>query len=106
MSPALKLNRYDAATYNNLAWLYAKSSDKTVRNLDRAEEYAKKAEMLTGGKGLQILDTLAQILFLKGGEADRERAVSLLRTAIDFAPNAERKRYQERLKELFPNEPQ
>jgi Flp pilus assembly protein TadD len=110
---ALKLNNYDAATYNNLAWIYAFPKDETTRNLERAEEYSKKAVKLTGEKKPEILETLVRIESLKaeeadrkqlkGGEADRKEAVDYLRKAIAVAPTGETK-YKELLKTLSPDD--
>jgi Tfp pilus assembly protein PilF len=101
---ALELNKYDAKTYNNLAWLYATSSDPSAANLKLAEQYAERARELTGGAQSEVLDTLAEVYFRKGGEGDRDRALTLLRKAIVLAPNADVSLYQKRLKALFPNE--
>jgi len=62
-----QLNKYDAATYNNLAWVYATSNDETIRNLELAEKDANEAKMLTRGKSTEILDTIAKIESIKGG---------------------------------------
>jgi tetratricopeptide (TPR) repeat protein len=100
---ALKLNQNDAKTYNNLAWVYATSKDQTLRNLERADDYAKKANMLTGGELPEVLDTLAEVDARKGGPANMELAKSLLRKAIVLAPNGGKK-YQDHFKVLFPEE--
>jgi tetratricopeptide (TPR) repeat protein len=100
---ALKLNKYDARTYNNLAWAYATSKEQEFRNLERAEEYALKANMLAGGRLPDVLDTLAEVYLRKGGPDNRKRALNYLREAISLAPNGET-RYQDRLKAFFPDE--
>jgi tetratricopeptide (TPR) repeat protein len=100
---ALKLNKYDSATYNNLAWVYATSEDQTLRNLERAEDYSNKAAALTKEHDPEILDTLAEVDFRRGGQANRELALRHLRQAIVLAPNGVTK-YKDHLKVLFPDE--
>jgi tetratricopeptide (TPR) repeat protein len=100
---AVELNPNDARTYSNLAWVYATSTDPGVRDLSRAEAYAKKANDLTNGQLPDVLETLVQVDLSKGGQDDRENALKLLCRAIVFAPNAEMKRYRKHFEDLFPD---
>jgi len=66
---ALALNPLDAQTYNNLAWIYATTSNKELRDLKRAEEYALKAVELTQdthGANLDYIDTLVEVYLKRG----------------------------------------
>jgi tetratricopeptide (TPR) repeat protein len=97
---ALKLNRNDANTYNNLAWIYATSPDPTFIDLRRAQEYGEKAVGLTKEKQANFLDTLAQVYFNQG---DRDRAVECLRKAKAAILDRVQK-VEAHFKKLFPNE--
>lgn len=59
---ALKKDKGNADAYNNLAWIYYLQK----RELDRAEEYAKRAIELNPGKRVFYEDTLTKIRELKG----------------------------------------
>jgi tetratricopeptide (TPR) repeat protein len=97
---ALKLNRYDANTFNNLAWLYS-TSEAECRNFDKAERYGTDAVALTESKNAQFLDTLAEVHFRKGNlEASRK----YLREAIDVASASELPDLVKRFKDRFPND--
>jgi tetratricopeptide (TPR) repeat protein len=69
---ALELNKNDANTYNNLAWIYATSSEPTIQSLKLAQNCAESAVKLTQGKQSDFLDTLAEVYFRQG---DRKRAL-------------------------------
>lgn len=56
---ALRGNRFDAQTYNNLAWIYAQ--DTSLKDLPRAEGMARKAVEYTHCLNPDYLDTLAEI---------------------------------------------
>jgi len=75
---ALKLNKNDANTYNNLAWIYSASNDPAIVNLQLAQEYAERAVKLTMEKQANFLDTLAGIYVRRGA---RDRALDSLRKA-------------------------
>jgi tetratricopeptide (TPR) repeat protein len=98
----LKHNQFDAKLYNNLAWIYA-TSDKPLANLERAQQYAERARQLTGSKYLDVLDTLAEVYYRKGGDENRRRALELLRQADEIAPNGV-STYKARIAKLFPSE--
>jgi tetratricopeptide (TPR) repeat protein len=101
---ALKINAADAVTYNNLAWVYSTSKDDKIRNFERADEFTNLAYMLTHGRNVNVLDTAAEIDFIKGGPANKDLAVSLLNRAISLAPDKETSdRFQNRIKTHSPN---
>ena len=91
---AVRLNPFDAQTYNNLAWLYATSADPEIRDLRKAEKYAKTAVDLTRETQSQYLDTLAEVYF-RAGELDR--ATEYIRKAIAISPNGPAAAFQEHL---------
>lgn len=94
---ALRLNPFDAQTYNNLAWLYATSADLEIRNLEKAKAYAEKAVWLTRETQPNYLDTLAEVYFRSG---QTEQAREQLRKAIAVAPNETIPPLQKRLELL------
>lgn len=67
---AVKLNEWDDQTYNNLAWIYATSDDKSLQDLDKAKAYALRAVDYTRGRYSSYLDTLAEVHFRRGEAAD------------------------------------
>jgi tetratricopeptide (TPR) repeat protein len=98
---ALELNKNDANTYNNLAWIYATSQE--FGNLRQAQEYAEKAVTLTKGRQSNFLDTLAEVYFRQG---DLEHARASLRKAKAVAddPKGERQKIEAHFGRLFPND--
>ena len=101
---ALKLNDLDANTYNNLAWVYATSDDKSVRNLELALKYANEAVNLTHAQTPEFLDTLAEVHLQRGGEGERDIAMAYLKSAIEIAPSKDKSVFLKRLNTLFPGE--
>jgi len=101
---ALALNKNDANTYNNLAWVYATSKEPEFRNMVLAQEYAEKAVALTKDKQPHFLDTLAQVHFEKGGESSQAQALIYLRKAIAISPRPDRQIFKARFTTLFPSE--
>jgi cytochrome c-type biogenesis protein CcmH/NrfG len=71
--------------------------------LERAQQYAERARQLTGSKYLDVLDTLAEVYYRKGGDENRRRALELLRQADEIAPNGV-STYKARIAKLFPSE--
>jgi len=65
---AIRYNQSDVQTYNNLAWLYATSSDERLRNAALAREYAQKAVGYTRCRQKDYLDTLANVYRASGHE--------------------------------------
>jgi tetratricopeptide (TPR) repeat protein len=76
-------NGLDTATlYNNLAWLLATSPEPSLRNAAEAVEQAERANQLSGGRQLAILDTLAAAY----AEAGRfPEALATARKALELA---------------------
>jgi tetratricopeptide (TPR) repeat protein len=56
---AIQIARQDPMARNNLAWLLATSSDASIRNGNRAIEFAEQAVQLSSGKDANYLRTLA-----------------------------------------------
>jgi tetratricopeptide (TPR) repeat protein len=103
---ALQLHKDDAITLNNMAWIYSRTDDTSVLNLDLAQQYAETALKLTGAgeKKSEILDTLAEVHIRKGGKDNRELALEYLRKAISLAPNWDAESYRHHLQSSFPEE--
>jgi tetratricopeptide (TPR) repeat protein len=76
---ALRINPKYVPALNNLAWLYATTSDATLRNLPKALEYALQAVALEDGKNPHPLDTLAEAYYVNG---DSQRAVLTEKRAL------------------------
>jgi tetratricopeptide (TPR) repeat protein len=100
---ALDLNEFDAATYNNLAWLHATSSDPQVHDLRLARTYSEKALALTKRRQANYLDTRAEVAYREG---DRAQALQYLRKAMTLADPEDLQNLKDHLKTLFPNEGQ
>jgi membrane associated rhomboid family serine protease/Flp pilus assembly protein TadD len=81
---ALKLNPNDAASHNNLAWLYATSDDEQFRNPQGALEHAQKAVELSQWREAAFIDTLAEALFVNG---KYDEAVRTQTRALQLEPN-------------------
>lgn len=94
---ALRLNRADAQTYNNLAWLYATSGDRAIQDLDKAKTYAESAVRFTRETQPSYLDTLAEVYVRRG---EPVRAAEQLRKAIAISPNAAAPPLRTRLEKL------
>lgn len=74
---ALRLNHFDAQTYNNLAWVYATSESPEIRDLQKAQQFALNAVQQTKRRNADYLDTLAEVYrrrgqVTKGGEVLEE----------------------------------
>ena len=78
----IELNPESASGHNSLAWLYATSEDKSVRNPVRALELAKRAAALETSP--LILDTLAESYFVNGRY---ENAIEAEKRALSLAKN-------------------
>jgi tetratricopeptide (TPR) repeat protein len=103
---ALQLNPNDAITLSNVAWAYSRSTNPQSTDLEVARQYAQKALTLTGAgeKKSEILDTLAEVYYHKGGDGDRDRSLAYFRQAITLAPNWDVQTYRDHLKTDFPDE--
>jgi len=100
---ALELNPYDASTCNNLAWLYATSTNPALRDLPAAMVYAERAVELTQGKQAFFVDTLAEVYHRHGAD-HHPRARELMRQAIALAPREEVGGFREHYSMMFPND--
>jgi len=76
---AVKLNPFDVMSLNNLAWLYATSSDKGLQDMQKAKEYATRAVDYTNARNADVLDTLAEIQFRLG---DARAAVATIEKGL------------------------
>lgn len=101
---ALQINKFDAVTYNNLAWLHATSKEEGIYNLKLAEDYAKKAVELTLENSPAYLDTLVEAYYRSGDTDKRNLAQTYLRRAITIVPRDDLEYYMVRFKKLFPKE--
>jgi tetratricopeptide (TPR) repeat protein len=102
---ALDINKNDAITLSNLAWVYSKSED--VRDLELAQQYAERALALTGmgEKRSEVLDTLAEVYYQMGGETNKAQSLVYFNEAIDTAPTWRARSYREHLRTDFPGQP-
>jgi hypothetical protein len=73
----------DSSGLNGVAWLYATSSDPSVRNPQKALEYAVKAVAATEEKDAAVLDTLAESYYVNGQYG---KAVETERKALALQP--------------------
>lgn len=81
-SRALELKSDDVAALNNLAWLYAVSSDVRWRNLQKAEALLAIAERVVARPNPELLDTQAAVLAATG---DFSAAVAFAEEAYRLA---------------------
>lgn len=66
---------------NNLAWLFGKSEDKDVKDLERATRYAQAALVVASDSPL-IWSTAAEIYYQRG---DFKRALSMAGISVELA---------------------
>jgi tetratricopeptide (TPR) repeat protein len=69
----------DHQSRNNAAWIYAHAAPKEVKHMDQALRYAEEAVKLTARKNAEVLDTLAEVYFLKG---DTNKALTAIEEAV------------------------
>ncbi|RMH35983.1 MAG: hypothetical protein D6690_07275 [Nitrospirae bacterium] len=89
---AIAQNPLDAETLNNLAWVYAKTTDVALRDLDKAERYVKRAVQLTNWSNYDIVDTLVVVLEMRGKRAE---AIAALEQAQDKVLSGKRVTYED-----------
>jgi tetratricopeptide (TPR) repeat protein len=94
---AIRLDPAFHSPFNGLAWLYATSSDESVRNGISAIQYAKRACELTGWHDANDLDTLAAA-YAEDGKFDE--AIKWQQKAIELAEASEISKFSSRL-ELY-----
>ena len=81
---AFKFGLSDATLFNNVAWLFATTTDSEIRNPEKAIEYASKAVEATQGRNPGFLDTLAEAYYASN---DFEKAIQTIQQAIALQPN-------------------
>ena len=71
----------DDVMLNNAAWTYASAQDASLRNPQKALEYARKAVAISKGEKAGFLDTLAEALYANGmfdeAAATEKKALSM-----------------------------
>src|SRR5262249_23287734 len=63
---ALRHNDADAQAFSDLAWIYATAENEQLRDLAKAEAYAKKAVTFTRCEQKNYLGTLAEVYRRRG----------------------------------------
>src|SRR5438046_1695662 len=76
---------------NDLAWDIATREDLEERDLDLAEQLARKADQTLNGANADVIDTVARVFFLKG---QREKAVEFQRKDVDVAEGERKKQFE------------
>jgi tetratricopeptide (TPR) repeat protein len=90
----LILDPHQAIALNNLAWILATSSDKSLRNPEKALIFARSAVALD--RSPMFLDTLAEALYANGLASE---AIGTIKEAISMAPEA-RAYYERQLRKF------
>jgi Zn-dependent protease with chaperone function len=90
----LILDPHQAIALNNLAWILATSSDKSLRNPEKALILARRAVALD--RSPMFLDTLAEALYANGLASE---AIGTIKEAISMAPEA-RAYYESQLRKF------
>ncbi len=85
---AIAENPYDDESYNNLAWIYAVTTNPAVKDLGKAEQYAQRAVQLTRGQDASMLDTLRTVYVVKGGNDQRIDKLDAEIAALQDIPSA------------------
>lgn len=76
----------DDIMLNNAAWTYASAQDASLRNPQKALEYARKAVAISKGEKAGFLDTLAEALYANGMV---DEAVATEKKALSMDPQNE-----------------
>lgn len=76
----------DDVMLNNAAWTYASAQDVSLRNPQKALEYARKAIAISKGEKPNFLDTLAEALYANGMF---DEAVATEKKALSMDPQNE-----------------
>ncbi len=104
MEAGVKAAPDNATIWNNAAWIYATSTNTSLRNKEKALSYARKAVELSGGKQASFLDTFAEAAYLNGriDEAiEAETKALALRPGDDFLQD-QLKKFQKAKAEAKP----
>jgi Flp pilus assembly protein TadD len=95
---SLSITPSQPVVLNNLAWLLATLPDDSLRNGKEAVELAEKANVLTGGKNVIILGTLAAAY----AESNRfNDAIATAQKAIQLAELTNQKEFAEKNAKLL-----
>src|SRR6266480_65878 len=85
---AARISAQDAMCRNNLAWLLATSSDASIRDGNRALEFAKEAVRLSRGKDPNYLRTLAAAFAESGHFAEAKETARQALQAAELGSNS------------------
>src|SRR4029077_17295727 len=85
---AARISTQDPVPLNNLAWLLATSSDASIRDGNRAIEFAKQAVQLSRGKDPNYLRTLAAAFAESGRVAEAKEAARQALQAAERVRNS------------------
>ena len=99
---AIEINPGLAVAHNDLAWLLATCSKKSVRNPKVALTHAEKAVSMTKREDGQFLDTLAAAHALAG---DWDKAVATAREAVKLLDGADQYSADQRLTNYLNKKP-
>ena len=79
-SDAIKTNPGSAKPYNNLGWVFLTASDLRIRDPKKALKYAIKANQLSRGNDVEILDTLATAYYVNKKYEDAYKTIKQANT--------------------------
>jgi tetratricopeptide (TPR) repeat protein len=82
LSQGIEFDPDSAIALNNLAWIYATSENKKIRDAEKAVQFAEKACTLTNYKSVGNLDTLAAAYASSG---NFNKAINTVKKAIKIA---------------------
>jgi len=85
---AARISTQDPVPRNNLAWLLATSSDASIRDGNRAIQFAKQAVQLSRGKDPNYLRTLAAAFAESGRFAEAKETARQALQAAEMASNS------------------
>ena len=83
-SKAAKLDPNHFRALNNIAWIYATSTEPPWRNPAAAVRYAERANAASGGENAAVLDTLAHSFAAAGRQS---HAIEVAKRAAALAPD-------------------
>jgi tetratricopeptide (TPR) repeat protein len=85
LEEGLKTAPDDDVMLNNAAWAYATAQDASLRNPQKALDYARKAVVLSKGEKANFLDTLAEALY---ANSQFDEAVTAEKKALALEPRS------------------
>ena len=102
LETGLEVNPGDAGILNQMGWLYATAENPTVRDPDKALEYAQRAVEASNGSDANVLDTLAEAYY---ANQEFDEAIKAEERALEIAPGLEAFQSQlEKFREAKANE--